>query len=100
MNPPPPTLKARVAIVGNEDDTLSTYTVDATTGMLRATGTIVSSSPVSLAVHPNGRFAYVANFIAGTVSVFSVDTSAGTLMPVGSPVAAGTSPRSSPWSKR
>src|SRR5262249_48859127 len=80
---------------------VSTFTVDATTGAL----SLVSGSPVpsggsgaiSVNVSPSGKFVYVANQCNshdscdyGTVSVFSVDAVTGTLTAVpGSPFPSG-----------
>jgi 6-phosphogluconolactonase (cycloisomerase 2 family) len=47
--------------------------------------------PRSIAIEPSGRFAYVANAISGTVSLFSVDSTNGNLTALGS-VPAGASP--------
>jgi len=86
-----------VAYVANAtDNTLSAYTVDATTGAMTAlagspfaTGT----DPFSVAVNPAGSFAYVANFVDNTVSAYSIDRATGILTAVaGGPVATGSAP--------
>ena len=85
----------RYAFVANSNDgTVSVYTVNATSGLLRADGYVsVKSKPVGVAVTPGGQFLYVANSGSGNVSAFSVNTKNGTLTPVtGSPFAAGTTP--------
>src|SRR5260370_29334853 len=42
---------------------VSMYTIDVTTGALTSIGTIAAgSNPVSVAVDPSGKFAYVSNF--------------------------------------
>jgi len=70
---------------------VSAFVVNASTGAL----TPVSGSPFAagmetfgMAIHPNGRFAYVANGLSNDISVFSINTT-GALTPVpGSPFAA------------
>jgi 6-phosphogluconolactonase (cycloisomerase 2 family) len=59
---------------------VSMYTIDATTGALTSNGTIVAGTrPVSVAVDPSGKFVYVANaadcdFVAGSVSMYKINT--------------------------
>jgi YVTN family beta-propeller protein len=58
------------------------------------TGT-AGPGPVAVAVTPDGKYLYVANQFANTVSAFSVDTASGVLTKVlGSPYPVGTSPSS------
>ena len=85
-----------------DDNTVSSFVVDAATGELRSSGSVASggSAPIALAVDPGGRFAYVANLIAGGgdvggggIAAFSIDAATGALTPVSSPVAAGEGPR-------
>jgi 6-phosphogluconolactonase (cycloisomerase 2 family) len=45
-------------------------------------------------VDPSGRFAYVANFISGNVTTFSINAATGALTEVGTEVSAGDGPRS------
>ena len=83
----------RFAYVANENaDNISMYTIDATTGALTSAGTIAAgAAPISVAVDPSGKFAYVANFGAGSVydsfpgsvSMYTIDTTTGALMPNG-----------------
>lgn len=85
----------RFAFVANSNDsTVSVYTVNATSGLLRADGfALVKNKPLGLAVTSGGQFLYVANSGSGNVSAFSVNTRNGTLTPVsGSPFTAGTTP--------
>jgi YVTN family beta-propeller protein len=42
-------------------NTISMYTIDATTGALTSTGNVAAGNPGSVAVHPSGKFAYVTN---------------------------------------
>jgi len=79
---------------------VSAYAVNEKTGALTevpgspfATGV----QPASVTIHPNGRFAYVANagLEDGDVSVYTVNVTTGALTPVpGSPFAAGHEPTS------
>ena len=83
----------RFAYVANGDfSNILMYTIDATTGALTYTSTIPAGTvPVSVAVDPSGKFAYVANFGAdtdfghdpGSVSMYTIDTTTGALMPNG-----------------
>lgn len=51
------------------------------------------TGPVAVAVTPDGKYLYVANQFANTVSAFSIDTASGALTVVpGSPYLVGTSP--------
>jgi DNA-binding beta-propeller fold protein YncE len=57
----------------------SMYTIDATTGALTSMGTIAAGTdPVSVAVDPSGKFAYVTNSGSNDVSMYSIG-STGTL---------------------
>jgi 6-phosphogluconolactonase (cycloisomerase 2 family) len=79
---------------------VSAYTINATTGAL----TPVPGSPFaagsvssSVAVSPNGQFAYVVNSFSaggiGNVSAYTINATTGALTPVpGSPFAAGSGP--------
>jgi 6-phosphogluconolactonase (cycloisomerase 2 family) len=83
-------------------NTISGYAIDGTTGALSpvpgspfATPSISGAIdfPISIAVEPTGRVAYVANAFSNTVSAYSIDATTGTLSPVaGSPFATGSSP--------
>ena len=82
-------------------DSVSMYTIDATTGALTSIGTIAAGTgPISrhiggppVAVDPTGKFAYVANSGSNDVSMYTIDTTTGTLTSIG-PIAAGTGPTS------
>ena len=52
----------------------------------------VTPEPRAIAVDPTGRFAYTANYGAGTVSAFAINQSTGALTAIGSPIASGTTP--------
>ena len=59
----------RFAYVANQgDNTVSQYTVNASTGQLRHNGYVATgSSPISVSVDPTAKFAYVANQGSGDV---------------------------------
>jgi YVTN family beta-propeller protein len=92
----------KFAYVANEGGFAPTvvteHTIDAT-GKLASTLSIVSGGrAVAVTVDPTGKFAYVANESeppgsAGSVSIYTIDPSKGTLTSVGL-VAAGTDPTS------
>jgi DNA-binding beta-propeller fold protein YncE len=81
---------------------VSMYTINATTGVLNSIGSIPpqcapppspgSCAPFSVAVHPSGKFAYVANeggYAPTSVSMYSVDAKSGALMLIGTIAAGG-----------
>jgi hypothetical protein len=78
----------RFAFVTNaNDNTVSIYTVNATSGLLRDDGyALVGSKPAGVTVTPNGKFLYVTNSASSNVSAFSVNLQNGSLTAVtGSP---------------
>jgi 6-phosphogluconolactonase (cycloisomerase 2 family) len=88
----------RFAYVTNQiSNNVSAYTISATTGALTALPDSPfphGTSPYWVTVDPSGRFAYVANRISPTVSAYTIHATTGALTAIGSPVAAGTDPRS------
>ena len=81
---------------GNTAGSVSTYTINGLTGTLTPTGTIQapcapppspgSCAPRSLAVHPSGKFVYVANeggFTPTSVSMYAIDATTGVLTLIG-----------------
>src|SRR6202011_1547651 len=78
-------------VVNEGDNTVSGYTINATTGAL----TPIAGSPFAgtagtypqpVAVDPSGKFAYVANSSSTTVSGYTINATTGALTPVaGSP---------------
>src|SRR5713226_4323071 len=85
----------RFAYVANSNDnTVSLYAVNATTGQLRHNGYVTAgTNPNSVTVDPSGKFAYVANDGSASVSAFTINAATGALTAVtGSPFAAGTNP--------
>jgi len=86
----------RFAFVPNmADGTLSSFTVNASTGQLRHNGyQPVGHIPSSVAVDPRAKFVYVANSDSNNISAFSIST-AGQLAPIaGQPFADEISPLS------
>lgn len=80
---------------GGTGGSVSAYAVNATSGALTAVGSPVAAgtNPVSVAVDPSGKFAYVANLGSHSVSAFSINATTGALTPLGSPTfATGLSP--------
>ncbi|HWS68092.1 MAG TPA: beta-propeller fold lactonase family protein [Steroidobacteraceae bacterium] len=88
---------SQFAYVANAgDNTVSAYTVDASSGALAAVGTPVKTgmSPHAIAETPERTFVFVANEVSNDISAFAVNFVTGALMPVpGSPFPAGTAPR-------
>ena len=81
---------------GNTAGSVSAYTINGLTGTLTPTGTIQapcapppspgSCAPWSLAVHPSGKFVYVANeggFTPTSVSMYAIDATTGVLTLIG-----------------
>lgn len=89
-------------VVNGEEDTISMFDIDQTTGLLRPTApaTVPTASfPFAVTVSPNGKFAYVPNNNSGGayvngVSQYTIDSTSGVLTPVAShpAVPAGTAP--------
>ena len=86
----------KFAYVANDlSDNVSTYSIDATTGLLKFEGEIDAELyPSSVAVDPSGKFVYVANYgdhltgISGSISMYAINpdgdlTSLGTIAEAG-----------------
>jgi trimeric autotransporter adhesin len=81
---------------------LSAYTINAASGALTAIDAntalagvqnfATGTNPAGVAIDPTGKFVYVTNFGAGTVSAYSINQTTGFLTSVGAAVAAGTNP--------
>jgi hypothetical protein len=77
---------------------VSAYTINATTGALTPVPSspfAAEGAPSSVAVSPNGQFAYVTNnaLTSNDVSAYTINATTGALTPVpGSPIAAGALP--------
>jgi DNA-binding beta-propeller fold protein YncE len=60
------------------------YGINAATGALTPIGTIPTGlNPTSIAVHPSGKFAYVANSASNDLSIYSIDAVTGDLTLIG-----------------
>ncbi len=78
------------------DNTISAFSIDATTGAIASAGPPVSTglSPLAIAGTSDKKYVYVADSHSEDVSAFAVDPDTGALTAVpGSPFAAGTNPR-------
>lgn len=81
-------------------DSVFGFSINPTSGVLTPTagspypvGT--NFGPVSVAITPDGAFAYVANVLANSVSAFSIDSATGALTSLaGGPYSTGTTPNS------
>jgi YVTN family beta-propeller protein len=70
---------------------VSMFTINSTSGALTSIGTIAAGTgPVSVAVDPSGKFAYVTNEW-GNVSMYTINAATGALASMGT-IAAGTGP--------
>jgi 6-phosphogluconolactonase (cycloisomerase 2 family)/Mg-chelatase subunit ChlD len=65
------------------DNTLSSYDVDSATNQLRHVQDLSAGKcPLSVAVHPSGKFVYVQHAGSGSLSLYSVDPQTGSLTAV------------------
>jgi len=77
-----------------ENNNVSMYTIDPTTGNLTSIGpTAAGTKPSSVAVDPTGKFAYVTNSGSNDVSMYTINATTGALTPIGT-IAAETGPAS------
>ena len=77
-----------------ESNSVSMYSMNATTGALTSIGTIAAGTdPASVAVDPTGKFAYVTNSSSNDVSMYAINATTGALTSIGT-IAAGTGPAS------
>ena len=89
-------------VVNQGSNNVSVYLIDAGTGALTAlaggTGNPfpTGTTPVGIAITPNGAFVYVANSGSNNVSAYTVNTGTGALTAlaggIGNPFATGTTP--------
>jgi 6-phosphogluconolactonase (cycloisomerase 2 family) len=88
---PQPDNVPRFAYVANfNDNTVSIYTVNASTGQLGHNGYVTAGThPSSIVVDPAGKHAYVANNGSNDISVYSINPNSGMLSAVGVPVSTG-----------
>ena len=71
-------------VVSRLDNTVSMFTINATSGTLSLPATpATGSEPFRIAIDPSGHFAYVANENGASVSIYALE-SHGTLTPAGS----------------
>jgi YVTN family beta-propeller protein len=71
---------------------ISMYTINAATGALTSIGTIAAGTdPISVAVDPTGKFAYVTNSGSNDVSMYTIDTATGALTSIGTTTGGGGS---------
>ena len=76
---------------------VSMYTINATTGALTSIGTIAAGKvPVSVAVDPSGKFAYVTNSSSNDVSMYTINATTGALTSIGT-IATGAVLSPWPW---
>jgi 6-phosphogluconolactonase (cycloisomerase 2 family) len=75
---------AGLAYVTNcSDNTVSSYDVDSATGQLRRVHDVVAGEcPLSVTVHPSGKFVYVQNARSNSLSLYAVDGVTGALTAV------------------
>ncbi len=75
---------ADLAYVTNcSNDSVSSYDVDSATGQVRQVRTLAAGKcPISVTVHPSGRYVYVQNAGSDSLSLYSVDAATGALTAV------------------
>ena len=76
---------------GSGPGEVSTYQLDPAVGTLTRQGSPVTTGvvPQSIAVHPDGNLAYVANQNSNDIWIYRIDAASGALTPSGAPVSAG-----------
>ncbi|MDP1948777.1 MAG: beta-propeller fold lactonase family protein [Nitrospirota bacterium] len=80
-----------VAYVTDSNGYVIVLNINPSNGALTFSSNVaVGTSPTSVVVHPNGQYAYVAN---SGIRVYSINQSTGALTLSGSPVSAGSNPR-------
>jgi YVTN family beta-propeller protein len=70
---------------------VSLYTINTMTGILTPVETVNAGQSRAVALHPTGKFAYVANFDSNDVSTYTIDVGGGALTPTGT-IPAGSNP--------
>jgi DNA-binding beta-propeller fold protein YncE len=69
---------------------VSVYTINAATGALKSMGTVPAGvEPISMAVDPMGKFAYVSNLRSEDVSMYTINTDTGALTSIGTTTGGG-----------
>jgi DNA-binding beta-propeller fold protein YncE len=75
-----------------ENDNVSMYTINASTGILTSIGTIAAGlSPTSITIDPSGKFVYVSNSGSKDIWMYTINATTGALTSMG-PIAVGASP--------
>jgi YVTN family beta-propeller protein len=84
-----------VYVANQSSQTVTPYTINASTGVLTAGSTILTElNPQSITVDPSGHYVYVANWGANSVSGYAINANTGALTSTGASVATGVQPRS------
>ena len=69
---------------GTGGNSVSAYTIDATTGALTSVGAVAAgTNPRSVTVDPSGMFAYVTNLVSNDVSAYTINATNGVLTALG-----------------
>jgi 6-phosphogluconolactonase len=80
----------------NANNRVAAFTVNSSTGALTpiaGSPVTVGRDPQGLAVTPDGKFLFIANFLDNTISAFSIEAASGVLTPIsGSPFPANNAP--------
>ncbi len=81
-------------VANNGDDTIDAYSIDSTSGALKAIGGPVAdgttaSGPAAVSLAPNGKWAYSATDNGLHIYAYSIDQTTGALTQIGSPVNTG-----------
>jgi 6-phosphogluconolactonase len=93
-------LHAQFVYDGDNTDVVFGFTINPATGALTAIAgppfaAGAGAGPVEVAVHPSGRFAYVASFTPSTITGYTINPATGALTAIeGSPFVAGSTPYS------
>ena len=97
-----PSIGALAFVANSADNTVSVYSINASTGALtavRGSPFATGTTPSSVAINPAGTLAFVANENSSNVSVYSINATTGALTQVsGSPFATGGIPGGIPFS--
>lgn len=82
--------------IASDPGVVERYSISPHTGRFSVLGvhgdTVSGSTPRSITTDPTGRFAYVANTGASTVSMYRVNQATGALTSIGTDIAAGATP--------
>lgn len=81
-------------VANNGDYTIDAYSIDPTSGALKAVGTPITdgsmtSGPAAVSLAPNGKWAYSATDNGLHIYAYSIDQTTGGLTQIGSPVSTG-----------